>query len=440
MNISQLERETVKKVSLRLIPFLFLCFAVATLDRVNIGFAALKMNQELGFSSAVYGLGAGIFFIGYFIMEIPGSAIMTKMGAKAWISRIMISWGIIASLMAFVSTPLQFYAARFFLGVAEASFFPCIAWYLSSFYQTKNHAKAIAGFMMAMPIASAVGAPISTYILNITFVGWSSWRWLFIIEAIPAIILGIIAIFYLTNKIEDANWLNEEERKWLIDVTTKEKLKKQEQKPYTFMQAMGDHDVLKLAAAYFTWVCGYYGLVMFLPILVKKLSTTMSVITVGWVVGLMYLIATISMFLVSRHSDKTNERRHHVAVCLIIAAVGLICSIYFANVNVILTIIIYTISLSGVFGAFSPFWSIPPSFLSGVAAASAIALVNSIGNLGGFVGPYVMGFVTTTTGSSKAGIWFLAISMIASACIVTFLLKQTGKAQHVNSKENINMN
>lgn len=434
MNVSQLETQTVKKVSMRIIPFLFICFAVSILDRVNVGFAALQMNQELGFSSAVYGLGAGIFFLGYFLLEVPGGIIMTKVGARVWISRIMISWGLISGFTAFVTTPNEFYLVRFLLGVSEASFFPCMAWYLSSWYQSKHHAKAIAAFMVAIPGASALGSPISTWLLSLGWLGLSGWKWLFILEAIPSVILGVIAYYYLTDKIEDAKWLQADERKWLLDITNKEQLLKQEKKHYTLMQAFADRDVLILSTGYFAWMCGYYGIVMFLPTLVKKLSTAMSLQTIGLSIGLMYFFAMVVMVLVGRNSDRLNERRYHVAACLTVSALGLAGSVYFSNSNVITSMVIYAVALAGAYGAYSPFWSIPSSFLTGAAAAGAIAMINSIGNLGGFVGPYAMGYVSQATGSYDNGVLFLSACMIVGATIIAFFIKQSGKALHADKE------
>lgn len=433
MDTTQIERQTIKTVSKRLIPFLFICFAIAILDRVNVGFAALHMNKALGFSSAVYGFGAGIFFLGYFLLEVPGGAMMTKWGARRWISRIMVSWGIISALTALVTTPMQFYVVRFFLGVAEASFFPCMAWYLSNWYQSKHHAKAIAGFMIAIPFASAVGSPISSYLLNITWLSLDGWQWLFILEAIPSVILGIIAYFYLTDDIKDAHWLRAEEKEWLTDVLTKEKLKKQETKHVSFVQALKERDVLVLSTGYFAWMCGYYGVVLFLPTLVQSLSAALSVQSVGWWIGGMYLIAMATMVGVSRNSDRTNERRFHVAACLTVCALALAGSVYLAKVNVILSLAIYAVSLAGAFGAYSPFWAIPSAYLTGPAAAAGIALINSVGNLGGFAGPYIMGYVSQTTGSYDIGVLFLAGCMVTGAVIISMIVRQTGKA--ISGKE-----
>ena len=435
MDLLQLERITTKKVTLRLIPFLFLCFTISILDRVNIGFAALQMNEDLGFSNAVFGFGAGIFFLGYFLLEVPGSAIMTKIGARKWISRIMVTWAIIAVLMAFVQTPWQFYTARFLLGVAEASFYPCMVFYLSGFYQSKHHAKAIAGFMVAIPGANALGAPLSTFLLGVDWMGLAGWQWLFILEAIPAAILGVICFFYLDDKIEDVKWLNNDEKKWLIDVTTKEKLEKQAVKHYSFWQALKDRDVLILSLGYFCWMIGYYGIVMFLPTISKGLSETtgLSTQSMGWVLGLMYVFAMASMILVGNHSDKKNERRLHVAACLTTSAIAMIVSSYVSDTSIVLSFVFLTIALCGAFGAYSPFWSIPPSFLTEAAAAGAIALINSIGNLGGFFGPYIVGYIKDTTGSFYTSMIFLGVSMILSSSIVVLLVKQSGKAINKNT-------
>lgn len=425
-----LEKSTTRKVTLRLIPFLFLCFFISILDRVNISFAALQMNEDLGFSNAVFGLGAGIFFLGYFLLEVPGSAIMTRIGARRWISRIMVSWAIIAILMAFVTEPWQFYTARFLLGVAEASFYPCMVYYLSGFFQSKHHAKAIAAFMLAIPGANAVGAPLSTFLMQIEWFNLSGWQWLFILEAVPAMILGIICFFYLDDRLEDVKWLTVEEKNWLLHVTQKEKEAKQQVKHYTFAQALKDRDVLILSAGYFCWMFGYYGINMFLPTVTDTMAESLSMSTqgLGWLLGLMYAIAMVAMILVGNHSDKKNERRWHVAACLTTSAVAMIASSYVAESNIILSFVLLTIALCGAFGAYSPFWAIPPSFLTESAAAGAIALINSIGNLGGFFGPYAVGYIRDATGSFTMSMVFLGISMILSSIIIIFLVKQSGKA------------
>lgn len=428
-NIATLEQSTVKKVTLRLIPFLFLCFFISILDRVNIGFAALQMNQDLQFSDAVYGIGAGIFFFGYFLLEVPGSAMMSKIGARKWISRIMISWGFLAMLMAFVKEPWQFYTVRFLLGVAEASFYPCMVHYLSGFYQTKHHAKAIAAFMLAIPGANALGSPLSTYLLGIEGMGLSGWQWMFIIEALPAVILGIIVLFYLDDHLKDVKWLTHDEKTWLMGVIEKEQQQKQAVKHYTFMQALKDKTVICLSVGYFFWMMGYYGINMFLPTISKAISKSsgMSLQDLGWLLGGLYFIAMIVMIFVGSHSDKKKERPWHVAVCLATSAIGLICATMVSDTNLWLAFAFLMVALCGAFGAFPPFWSIPPSFLTGAAAGGAIALINSIGNLGGFFGPTMVGYLKELTGSFNMAIAFLGISMLISATIIILTTRKMPK-------------
>lgn len=426
MNDPVLEKRTVGKVFWRLMPFLGLLYIVSFLDRVNVGFAALSMNQELGFSNAVYGFGAGIFFIGYFVMEVPGNLIMAKVGARLWIARILITWGIISGLTAWVFTPMQFYIVRFLLGVAEASFFPGIIYYLSTWSRSQDQAKAVAFFMMSLPICNIVASPLSTYLLGITWAGWSGWRWLFILEAVPSIILGIITPFYLTNKPEDARWLDDEGRRWLVNALAVEKAAKQEQKHYTLLQAFADRDILILSGIYFAWVCGFYGVTLFLPILVKALSSTISNQMVGFLVMVPYIFGFFAMYLIGRHSDKTGERRYHTVFGMLMGACGLAGSVLLADISIPVSMLFFTIAVMGVYGSFGPFWSIPSSFLTATAAAGAIAMINSIGNLGGFIGPYVMGFIRDATGSFNGGVMFLVVCLLGAA-VLLMMVRKTGK-------------
>lgn len=418
-----LEERTVKKVFRRLMPFLCLLYIIAFLDRVNVSYAALSMNRDLGFSNAVYGFGAGIFFIGYFLMEIPGNLIMARVGARIWIARILISWGIIAGLTAFVSTPHQFYIVRFFLGIAEASFFPGIIYYLGTWCRARDQAKAVAIFMMSLPLCNMFGAPISTYLLGIDWWGIAGWKWLFILEAIPAVILGIITPFYLTDRPAGAGWLAADERGWLINVLASEAVKKVEKKKYTLFQAFADPDVIKLSAVYFFWVCGFYGLGLFLPILIKSLSNTISNQMVGFLTALPYLFAFAAMFFMGRNSDRTGERRWHTVSGMLTGALGLGCSVLFAHMSILISMIFFTVSVMGIYASFGPFWAIPNSFLTATAAAGAIAMINSIGNFGGFVGPYAMGYIRDATGSFNGGLLFLVGCLIAAAVLLASLKK-----------------
>ena len=422
-----LEKRTVSKVFRRLMPFLGLLYIVSFLDRVNIGYAALSMNQDLGFSNAVYGLGAGIFFIGYFLMEIPGNLIMARVGARIWMARILITWGIISGLTALVATPMQFYLVRFFLGVAEASFFPGIIYYLGTWCRGEDQAKAVAFFMMSLPVCNIVGAPVSTWLLGMTWLGISGWKWLFILEALPAVLLGILTPFYLTNRPAEAKWLADDERRWLTDTLQAESSKKAETKRYTLLQAFSDLDVIILSAIYFFWVCGFYGLGLFLPILVKALSASLSNQAVGFLVAVPYLFAFIAMFFVGRNSDRTGERRWHTVFGMVTGAIGLGCSVLFAGISVFASMVFFSISVMGIYASFGPFWSIPHSFLTATAAAGAIAMINSVGNLGGFIGPYAMGYIRDTTGSFHGGLVFLVGCLLAAAGLLIALRKSGAK-------------
>ncbi len=417
------EERTVRKVFGRIMPFLGLLYIVSFLDRVNVGFAALSMNRELGFSSTIYGFGAGIFFLGYFTMEIPGNLIMAKVGARIWIARILITWGIISGLTAFVSTPGQFYAVRFLLGVAEASFFPGIIYYLSTWCRSKDIARAVAFFMMSLPVCNIVASPLSTFLLGFDWMGLSGWKWLFILEAVPAIVLGIMCPFFLTNRPEEAKWLDDEERTWLVGVLAAERAAKQERRKYTLMQAFADRDVVILSGVYCAWICGFYGVTLFLPILVKGLSSSLSNQMVGFLVMVPYIFGFFAMYFIGRHSDKSGERRYHTVAGLLLGAFGLAGSVLFADISIFVSMVFFTFAVMGIYGSFGPFWSIPASFLTATAAAGGIAMINSIGNLGGFVGPYAMGFIHDATGSFAGGIVFLVACMLSAAGLLMMVRK-----------------
>ncbi|MDQ5985361.1 MAG: putative tartrate transporter [Syntrophus sp. SKADARSKE-3] len=427
--VELLEKRTVSKVFWRLMPFLGLLYIISFLDRVNIGYAALSMNKDLAFSNAIYGLGAGIFFIGYFIMEIPGNLIMAKVGARIWIARILITWGIVSGMTAWISTPMEFYLVRFFLGVAEASFFPGIIYYLGTWCRAKDQAKAVAIFMMSLPVCNVLGAPISTYLLGITWLDMAGWKWLFIFEAIPAVVLGVITPFYLTNRPSDAKWLSDDERNWLISTLEEESKYKIEKRKYTLLQAFSDLDVIKLSAIYFFWICGFYGVGLFLPILVKALSASISNQMAGFLVAVPYIFAFITMFLVGKSSDRTGERRWHAVFGMVTGAVGLGCSVFFADISIFVSMVFFSISVMGIYASFGPFWAIPHSFLTTTVAAGAIAMINSIGNLGGFVGPYAMGYIRDATGSFNGGLLFLVGCLLTAAILLISLRKSGGNTK-----------
>jgi ACS family tartrate transporter-like MFS transporter len=421
-----------KKRFMRIMPYIFVLYIISFLDRVNVGYAALSMNNDLGFSNAVYGLGAGIFFIGYFIMEIPGNLIMARWSARLWIARILITWGIIAGLTAFIHTPWQFYTVRFLLGLAEASFMPGIIYYLSCWFQSKEQARAVALFMLALPVCSIIGGPVSTYLLGVQWLNLAGWQWLFILEAAPAVIFGLITPFYLTDKPEQAKWLTAEERNWLINRLNEEVKAKKAHKAYTLRQAFTDRDVIVLALIYFFWVTGFYGFNMWLPTIVKGLSGTFTNQTVGWIVAIPYLGSLISMILISRHSDQTGERRRHTMLTLLTGGIGLGISML-AVKTVGWQLVFFTVAAMGIYGAFGPFWALPGSFLTEVAAAGAIALINSVGNLGGFVGPYVVGFLKNATGTFTGGAVFLVICLVVAG-LLPALLRRPGHTTYFDKR------
>ncbi|MCL6480008.1 MAG: MFS transporter, partial [Peptococcaceae bacterium] len=366
-----------------------------------------------------------IFFIGYFIMEIPGNLIMARWSARLWLARILITWGLIAGLMAFVRTPWQFYTVRFLLGLAEASFMPGIIYYLSCWFQAKEQARAVALFMLAVPVGSIIGGPVSTSLLGVHWLNLTGWQWMFILEAAPAVIFGLITPFYLTDKPGQAKWLTAEERNWLINRLNEEVEAKKAHKAYTLWQAFADRDVIILALIYFFWVTGFYGFNMWLPTIVKGLSTTFTNQTVGWLVAIPYIGSLFSMILVSRHSDRTGERRCHTMLMLLTGGIGLAVSMLVVK-TVGWQLVFFTVAAMGIYGAFGPFWALPGSFLTDVAAAGTIALINSVGNLGGFVGPYVVGFLKNATGSFTGGAVFLVVCLVVAG-LMPVLLKKPGQ-------------
>lgn len=409
------------KVTWRLIPFLFLCYVFAYLDRVNVGFAKLQMLSDLKFSETMYGLGAGIFFIGYFLMEVPSNLALHRFGARKWIARIMISWGVISGAMMFVTTPTMFYILRFFLGVAEAGFFPGIILYLTYWYPASRRSKITALFMTGIPIAGVVGGPLSGWILerfnNVN--GLHGWQWLFLLEAIPSIIAGVVTFFYLVDKIGDAKWLTTEEKALL------ERRLVEEQGHIEVHNASGafkNARVWVLCAGYFGIIMGLYGIGFWLPSLIKASGVT-GALDVGLLTMIPYGAAAIGMVMIGRSSDKTRERRWHVAVPAIVGAAGLVLSTFVPQ-QPVFAVVSLTIATVGILGALSQFWTIPPAFMGGAAAAAGIAIINSVGNLAGFVSPYVVGWVKDVTNSTDIGLYCVAISLIAAAAIVLTVPKK----------------
>jgi MFS transporter, ACS family, tartrate transporter len=406
-----------RRVVRRLMPYLFVLYVIAYLDRVNVGFAAVGgMKGELGFADDVIGLGAGIFFIGYVALEIPGSILVEKWTARGWIARIMISWGILAILTGFIHTKNQFYIVRFLLGVAEAGFFPGIIVYLSHWFRYQDRAKAVAFLMAAVSASQIIGSPVSGLLLRVNWLGLSGWRWMFIIEGIPAVIFGVVTIFYLTDWPHQAKWLPEDEKQWLINELEQEKRAKEEKHSLRILQALRHREVILLTFAYFFMVTAVYGLSFWSPSIIKKVSGLPTLI-VSFLSALPFCVGLVSILVVGWHSDKTKERRWHTALAMMTASVGLLLSVVFGNYAV-LAIAMLCVAAAGTAGYLPGFWALPTSFLTGTAAAASIGLINSFGNLGGFVGPYVVGFLSKKTQSYYPGILYLA----ASALIASFLI------------------
>ncbi len=387
-----------RRIVRRLLPYLFFLYIIAYLDRANVGYANLQMKGALGFSDAVFGFGAGIFFIGYFILEIPGSILVEKWTARGWIARIMISWGIVAILMGFIQTKNQFYLLRFLLGAAEAGFFPGIIVYLSHWFRYQDRAKVLALFMAAQPVSLFIGSPISGLLLRANWFGVTGWRWLFIVEGMPAIIFGVVTLFYLTDWPHQARWLPVDEREWLTSELEREK------------EAM--------TLAYICINGTVYGFTFWLPQIIKKYSGS-SDLVVSLLSAPVFATGIVAILIVGWSSDRMKERRWHAAVSMIIASVGLFLAVT-AKDHLALSITMFSFAAVGLYGYLPGFWSLPTSFLSGTTAAASIGLINSVGNLGGFFGPYVVGYLKTGD-SYFAGVLYLSGSALVAAFLVLSL-------------------
>lgn len=418
-----IEKRTLRKITWRIVPFIMILYLIAYIDRVNIGFAAITMKEDLGFTASILGFGAGIFFLGYFLFEVPSNIILHKVGARIWIARVMVTWGIIAGGMAFVESSTSFYVMRFLLGVAEAGFFPGIILYLSYWFPARNRAGVIALFMAAAPIAKAIGSPISAALLEMHgIMGLAGWQWMFLIEAIPAVILGVVVFFYMTDRPEKAAWLKPDEREWLVKTMQAEDANKGDQQHHSILRGLANPRVLALALIYFGTSAGLYTLGIWAPQIIKELGV--SSMTVGLLNAIPPIISVVAMILWSRHSDKTNERTWHVALACLTAAVGL--AIAASTGSMFGLIAALTIVNVGISCSKPPLWSMPTMFLSGAAAATGIATINSIGNLGGFAGPAMIGWVKDQTGSFAGGLYFVAGLLILST-VLTLVLSFTQK-------------
>ncbi len=408
-----LEIATLRKVTWRLLPFLLLLYIICWLDRVNVGFAALQMNQDLGFSASVYGLGAGIFFAGYALFEIPSNLILARVGARRWIARIMVTWGLISTCMMFVHDTTSFYLLRFLLGVAEAGFLPGILYYLCDWYPGAQRAKAVGWFMAAIPLSIVVGGPVAGILLGMDgILGLRGWQWLYLVEGAPAFLLGFVVWAWLPDNPTQVRWLNDEERAWLYEKIRTEQREAHERHGVGLRQALLHPTVWALALIMFTCQSGSYGLTLWLPQILKALSG-LSDLWVGMISALPYVAAAIGMVLIGASSDRSGERFYHIAVPSLVAVLGFVASAWLTTP--IPAMIALTVAAVGDLGSRGPFWALPGKFLTGSAAAGAIALINTVGSVGGFVGPYAVGVVKEATGNYTGGLMFLAGLLLLGA-------------------------
>lgn len=421
---SELATRTVKRITRHLIPYLFVLYIIAFLDRVNVAYAKLDMTADLGFSPEVFGFGAGIFFVGYFLLEIPGAILVERWSARKWIARILITWGLATVLIGFVETASQFYWARFFLGMAEAGFFPGMIVYLTHWFRAEDRAKAVALFMSAIPVSNIIGGPVSGLILGITWFDMPGWRWVFILEGLPAVVFGVITLYYLTDRPQDAKWLPDDEKAWIIAELEREKLHKESRKHFSIMEALRSKPVLLLALTYFLGVTGSYGVQFWLPTLLKPLSG-LSNRLVAVVSAIPYLFMLLAMLITGWSSDRRRERRWHTAIPMFIAGIMLAASVWLHS-NTLLALVLLTVATSCIWTFAPTFWTLPTSILTSAAAAASIGFINSIGNLGGFAGPYILGFFEERTGNSATGLFFMVAALILGGITVLQLHPQTG--------------
>ncbi|SMG21505.1 MFS transporter [Paraburkholderia susongensis] len=422
-----LEARTLRRVTARLVPFLILCYFIAYLDRVNVGFAALQMNKALDLSASAFGFGAGVFFIAYFFFEVPSNLLLERFGARRWIARIMFTWGILAGAMAFIpdiarftgfSPAHVFFGLRILLGVAEAGFFPGIIFLLTLWFPAAYRGRVVGYFMAAIPLSTVIGAPISGALLSLDGRGGlGGWQWVYLIEALPAVLLSFVVLFYLTDKPADATWLAAEERDWLIARQKQEREHREAVRSFSVKEALINPRVLAIALIYFGANATNYGLSFFLPQIVKSFGLTN--LQTGFVTSLPYVVGVISMVLWGQHSDRKLERRWHVAIALLVAAGGIAAAAGLDNP--VLKMIALSIAGFGIFGCLPVIWTLPAAFLSGAAAAGGIAAINSLGNLAGFFGPFAMGWIKDSTGGFGAGLLCLAGAGLVGVAAVLLL-------------------
>jgi MFS transporter, ACS family, tartrate transporter len=412
---SDIEQSTIRSVGSRLIPFLFVLYIVCYLDRVNVGFAALQMNQDLGFSARAFGFGSGVFFLGYALLEVPSNLLLSRVGARRWIARIMISWGVLASSMALVRGPHGFYVLRFLLGAAEAGFFPGIIFYLSEWFPAGERSRANATFMTAIPISGILGSPISGALLRMDgCLGFRGWQWLFVLEGLPSVLLGVAALWYLTDRPSDATWLAPEYRRWLAEQMSQEREQRERHYDLKVRQVLASGTVWQLAFVAFAFQIGLYALTLWLPQIVKEWFKS-SELVIGILTAVPYILTAAAMLMVGVDASRTQDPTLHVALPLVVAAAGFVASVYLRSP--VAALLALSMTLAGLLSACGPFWSLPTKFLSGSAAAAGIAMINSIAAVSGFVGPYAVGLLKDADGGYGSGFLILAFASVLGATI-----------------------
>jgi ACS family tartrate transporter-like MFS transporter len=424
-----IEKSAMRKIYIRLLPFAILTYFLAYVDRINVSFAGLTMRGDLHMSATAFGFAAGTFYWGYFIFEVPSNIALEKIGARVWIARIMITWGIFAGITAMVVGSTSFAVVRFFLGASEAGFFPGIILYFTYWFPSYHHARIVSAFLIGLPVAVAAGAPISTAILGLDgLFGLSGWQLMYIAEAIPTILIGVATLFVMTDRPEQAKFLTDAEKTWLTAKLASERRAKEAVRTFGMIQAMFDPKVLLLSLNYFGIVVASLGVLIFVPQIIKSIGNSGNM-TVGWLTMIPYICGGVSLVVWGRISDRMRERRYNLLVACLLAAVGLFIAGYMLGTW--WSMVGLSLATMGFYGTKGPFWAMPPMFLTGTAAAATIAWINSIGNLGGFFGPWYVGVMKDATGSYAGGLYGLALLCLVSALVCAFFLNIPDAAKAV---------
>jgi D-galactonate transporter len=413
---SAAETKAYEKIIWRLLPFIVICYVIAYLDRVNVGFAKLQMLSDLKFTDAIYGLGAGMFFVGYFLCEVPSNLALAKFGARKWIARIMISWGIVAALTAFVRTPMQFYVVRFFLGMAEAGFSPGIMLYLTYWFPARKRGFALGIYYIAIPLSGVIGGPVSGWIMDAfkNSAVMSGWQWLFLLEAIPSILIGVVVLFVLVDKPQQAKWLTAEEKQLVVSAIQRESHGKTEHG--SVLDFLKDRRLWLLSLVYFCQIMGLYAVSFWVPSIIKA-SGVQNIMSIGLLSAIPYSAAIAAIVITGITADRTRARRLHFSIAMVLGAVGLSASV-FVRINPILAVFFLSLGAAATLAGVSLFWGIPTAFLAGVSAAAGIAAINSVGNLAGFLSPYMVGWLNDATHRNEIGMYAVSVFMIIGALLI----------------------